>query len=1725
LANNFLDNLPDIYGPNTTPKNKYKSGDFLDSLPDTYSFQGIKAPEKPKTVSPKQTVSNTAQQKSTFEPSNAEMLSALVSRSPFGKNLTKKIQSGQQLTSGELNAARYFNLIKSADNSGNRILNDIKAGFGDVLATAGGVAQYLGAENIGKEMQRRGEATSAIWGQTSPNFGDDIIRALPFTLSLAPVMMGAGLAGAGVAGAAGLGEFGSAVIGSIAGGAASRPLESLMEAGGTYNDARARGMSVEDAEKAADSVFRNNMKLGIMDIAELGTAFLPAPSNVKNAALRTVFTGGGKTGSIARFLARMGLTGAQEGLEEGIQENIQRSAMGEPVSWTDPQVKRAMEIGAVFGVGMGTAGAAYRAIKDSALAKLSPEAQQTYNTVVEHYKSTGMTQDQAEVKALNGLANTDEGTKIIQQAVPEAIDTFNQGVISSANELDSLGQINQPVQQRSVPQASPGIETIVPASIQQGTQSQLKSPTNIDALTNEKYNEPKAEIPISQNTDQGGDIVVTGIQGRDAITDEEALSKLEQRITQGAAGSIPQGTRVYESIADEKKTKDVQAAEQIAGLFGHKFVHFSVNKSLKTTNKDLYDKANNFNGAVVNGTIFINSDRTNPAHAVTGHEIVHEIAKDNDVYSPFIKELKSLVSQEGHDRVKALVQVYEENGISITEDHAWEEFAGDFMGEQMTKKSFWDRLAQKSPGAVKKAIEVIKKAIAGLRKKVSKGNSVEEFIADLEKAHELAVNAVARYLENNAIANADAAGMLTETDKALLNYLRVHEKKTLTEAISYFKLEIEKKINFYIDLLKKEINEGNVEKYGQVIGSDGYPTGEWYKGGSTHAKWYRDFWAEHNRRPNDQDLKVIAENWLRNGITEGEAAHGMEVPPDDEILGLEGFLSELQEIEQRLANSQTSGNVRGRKTDNGEGEGIRFSIKNNDSKTKEGNRVKEQLGFDFSAEAKNIQEQLEINFPEVKGKEGTEDAARAIVEVQGIEQGRISVSGTRGEMVPPGRRTNEKGYRRFEESGIKTLGVAISQEIVNKGKVDFKGREINSPEELAALAQVFRDPRFETARYFYVKNGKIVAHEGVSSRATNVASISVFNTRQDIINDIKDRIKRTGATDLYMLHNHPSGNPSPSKEDINVTMMLATNLRQFKGHVVINHSKYTVIDRLGNVVEKDLNLKENDKLLVPSIPNNKLGKLINSPSALADIAVDFVYSPDRFVVVYVGGQTSGVKAIQDLPSGMLENTGNLINYLRGRTREFGGVDIFFVSSEQLVTEKNKKTIKSLINGGILRDTVYINEPRGNQSISSVMGEMLNNRELGVMDNDKWMGMPIKGKRVWEEGNKYQLKADPFYSKLQRTIEAKMPEKTTAAQVLAIVDNPQNVKPEEVKWSGIRLWLQGKDKVAKDEVLGFLHGNQLRIEEVERGGTYKYTPEQSKRLDELTAKQTEITERVVELYKSEFNEEMPFSVIASDNRRAMFGQFKGRGFSDKGREILGKLRDEFDDSENEIDEIVSKGREKSETKFFQYVLPGGENYRELLFTLPDKTPVEQKQTFRSSHWDEPNVLAHTRFNERTTPDGEKVLFVEEIQSDWHQAGRDKGYYDDRELPVGWHLRETDTHWVVDSDKYGEEKIKVSKDIENAKEFAIKRAQEMAGTVPDAPFRKTWHEFVLKRLIRLAAENDFDYMAWATGEQQAERYNLRNKLTSFHGKLSCLHQGFRSRDGSIMHKKQKKHKENK
>ncbi len=222
------------------------------------------------------------------------------------------------------------------------------------------------------------------------------------------------------------------------------------------------------------------------------------------------------------------------------------------------------------------------------------------------------------------------------------------------------------------------------------------------------------------------------------------------------------------------------------------------------------------------------------------------------------------------------------------------------------------------------------------------------------------------------------------------------------------------------------------------------------------------------------------------------------------------------------------------------------------------------------------------------------------------------------------------------------------------------------------------------------------------------------------------------------------------------------------------------------------------------------------------------------------------------------------------------------------------------------------------------------------------------------------------------------------------------------------------------------------------------------------------------------------------------------------------------------------------------LPGGSNPKEILVQLPEKPPnvrtyaikppdgspnyaaavqtLEGAQeeasriggqivkvidtskpmpNYTGGHWSEPNVLAHIRTNERDVG-GKKALHIEEIQSDWHQQGQKKGYYTGSSSEYSVSETEDGLWEIYDS---GGELVEVEHTREAAEDVARQfgegalTAAPGAGTVPDAPFKKDWHELAFKRAL-MEGINDpsIERLTWTTGDVQADRYNLAKYINS-------------------------------
>lgn len=279
----------------------------------------------------------------------------------------------------------------------------------------------------------------------------------------------------------------------------------------------------------------------------------------------------------------------------------------------------------------------------------------------------------------------------------------------------------------------------------------------------------------------------------------------------------------------------------------------------------------------------------------------------------------------------------------------------------------------------------------------------------------------------------------------------------------------------------------------------------------------------------------------------------------------------------------------------------------------------------------------------------------------------------------------------------------------------------------------------------------------------------------------------------------------------------------------------------------------------------------------------------------------------------------------------------------------------------------------------------------------------------------------------------------------------DVKADEIEWSGVLEWLglqQGK--VTKEQVQSYLSANGVQVKEL--------------------------------LLGNRSAADSGFYVEKSPDDDGVWLVYNGQD------EVVEPFQVERD-AENFVRD--RKSDEAGGTRYSQYTLPGGENYREVLLTLPRKETTtgdvaqrlfgrpmasllederqavadEMRRTydatardFRSGHWDQPNVLAHIRMNDRTDADGKKVLFVEEIQSDWGQRRR--------------------------------------KNLKMAEESGSQMLRDgVDKQTPPAPFIGStgkWLTLALKRVLRMAAEGAYDRVAFVTGEQSAELYRLSSAV---------------------------------
>lgn len=216
-------------------------------------------------------------------------------------------------------------------------------------------------------------------------------------------------------------------------------------------------------------------------------------------------------------------------------------------------------------------------------------------------------------------------------------------------------------------------------------------------------------------------------------------------------------------------------------------------------------------------------------------------------------------------------------------------------------------------------------------------------------------------------------------------------------------------------------------------------------------------------------------------------------------------------------------------------------------------------------------------------------------------------------------------------------------------------------------------------------------------------------------------------------------------------------------------------------------------------------------------------------------------------------------------------------------------------------------------------------------------------------------------------------------------------------------------------------------------------------------------------------------------------------------------------------------------------------------------------FRGGHYSERNLVVHARVSDRTDNNGKKVLYIEELQSDWGQRGRDDGFFatgarDQKtiveemnalyepfvdelwealtaENPGGFFqtqtldnltgnsrtnekLRQLKLYFRQTFDDYSiltvsdiaravPKALQPSEATQGALDIAgrvIKLADEKraSGGLAKGPFVTStdkWVTVAMKRMLRKAIEEGYDYVAWTPGQIQADRWRNQGLITAY------------------------------
>lgn len=372
----------------------------------------------------------------------------------------------------------------------------------------------------------------------------------------------------------------------------------------------------------------------------------------------------------------------------------------------------------------------------------------------------------------------------------------------------------------------------------------------------------------------------------------------------------------------------------------------------------------------------------------------------------------------------------------------------------------------------------------------------------------------------------------------------------------------------------------------------------------------------------------------------------------------------------------------------------------------------------------------------------------------------------------------------------------------------------------------------------------------------------------------------------------------------------------------------------------------------------------------------------------------------------------------------------------------------------------------------------------------------------------------FYSPVLRAAREKLPASGSAEQVIATLRNTPGVKEEELMDLNLPGWLADqKGKINKDDLIAHIESNAVKLEEV-------------------IAAEPEMMRLAREVAEFE-NGPGSWNRIGGGGQQHYIDQAR-RDIMNQHRIVLQGLEEKYGYQTGkwpqEARDQLAAARAEAQRRtmgerapeYGSQVMPGEHsNYREFILKVPERGPrivednpmfdpwltitdenqpererIDPSKNFEPQHFESAgiNQIAHIRTTDRTDRDGRRLLHVEEIQSDLHQQGRKAGYLGPGETRVDVdalerRMDEARQRFEADHRRLSQHDPALRRSRQALQEArqAFEAALGQRDKLPDLPFKTSWSELAVKRILRQAADEGYDGISWSTGDQVALRQN--------------------------------------